>query len=82
MKLETFNPLKKTSASSLKEEGSRILNVFTKTKEDLKKLNDKQSEYLTAVDAEIDKLRTERALVVGSIQDNGKVISKIEEFLK
>jgi hypothetical protein len=83
MDVKNLNPMKKTvSASSLREEGARILSVFTKTKDDLAKLNNKQGEYLAAVDKDLDKLRIERSMVVSSMQENTKVISKIEEFLK
>lgn len=79
-----MNPLKKpvVNAASLKEEGARILNVFTKTKEDLVKLNEKQADYLTVVNTELEKLNNEKALVLASIEGNKKVVSKIEEFLK
>lgn len=79
--ITNLNPMKKTSATSLREEGARILSVFTRTKEDLMKLNNKQSEYLGSVDAEISRLSAEKSLVVNSIKENNKIVEKIEEFL-
>lgn len=70
------------SAETFSKKGEQILGVFTKTKNDLVALNNEQLEYTSTLEAEIDRLQTERSAVKQSVQENASIVKKIEDFLK
>lgn len=71
----------KTNADSLLRRKSEILGVFTKTKEDLVKLNEDQEIYVSDLERKKLEIQNEQNIVSNSIAENSKIINKIADFL-
>jgi hypothetical protein len=69
------------TADKFRQRATEILGVFSKAKEELVKLNGEQSQYLGTVTEKISQLHIEKTSVQNSMNENSRVISKIEEFL-
>lgn len=71
----------KLNSQSFEKRAEKILDVFTSTRNQLFDLIADQVLYKNGVEAQLKSLEEEKIATEKAIQDNQKIISKIEEFL-
>lgn len=69
-----------TSISSLQKKSSSVMNVFNKTIEDLKKINEIALTEVSNKTIKIQTLEKENKELNTIVSENSKVISKIQQF--
>jgi septal ring factor EnvC (AmiA/AmiB activator) len=72
---------KPTNCASLLEKRNNILNVFTKTRNDLTALLAEQQEFSNELSEQIKSLSDEKACADNDINDSKNMLSKINHFL-
>lgn len=73
---------KKVNVASLQEQSEKIVDVFTKTIDDLSAVNKEASELTVEKTAEIQKLETEVGVLQEIQTKNQTVISKIQKIFE
>jgi len=73
---------KKVNVASLQEQSDKIVDVFTKTIDDLSAVNKEASELTVEKTAEIQKLETEVEVLQEIQTKNQTVISKIQKIFE
>jgi hypothetical protein len=73
---------KKVNVASLQEQSNKIVDVFTKTIDDLSAVNKEANELTVEKTAEIQKLETEVEVLQEIQTKNQNVISKIQKIFE
>lgn len=72
---------KSAGTDYFKKRSEKILGVFTKTQDELKKLNEEQKDYANQLQSQIDNLHLEQAAIHSSISQADSVISKMQALI-
>lgn len=70
-----------TSAESLQKKSDKILDVFSKTIDELHSLKDQQQQYNQSVETKIQELQIEKTKNEQAINKTSSILVKLEQLL-